>query len=53
MNKQWLNFLQEVKNEKASVCYSKQAQHVLNKLQELFDNFKYFILKSFDTVLTF
>jgi len=43
-------FLQDVKEEKIRIFYTKRAQHVLKKLQELSDNYKYFI-SHFDNVI--
>jgi len=45
-------FLQDVKNEKTRVYYIKRAQHVLKKLNEPLDNYKYFI-NHFDDVINF
>ena len=36
-------FLQDVKEEKTRIFYTKRAHHVLKKLQEPSDNYKYFI----------
>ena len=45
-------FLQDVKNEKTRVYYIKRIQHVLKKLNEPLDNYKYFITH-FDNVINF
>ena len=45
-------FLQDVKNEKTRIFYIKRAQHVLKKLNEPLDNYKYFI-NNFDDVINF
>ena len=45
-------FLQDVKEEKTRIFYTKRAQHVLKKLEEPSDNYKYFI-SHFDNVINF
>ena len=45
-------FLQDVKNEKTRVYSIKRAQHVLKKLNEPLDNYKFFI-NNFDDVINF
>ena len=45
-------FLQDVKNEKTRIFYIKRAQHVLKKLNEPLDNYKYFI-NNFNDVINF
>ena len=45
-------FLQDVKEEKTRIYYIKRAQHVLKKLGEALDNYKYFV-SHFDNVINF
>ena len=45
-------FLQDVKKEKTRIFYIKRAQHVLKKLNEPLDNYKYFV-SHFDDVINF
>ena len=45
-------FLEDVNEEKTRIFYTKRAQHVLKKLEEPSDNYKYFI-SHFDNVINF
>ena len=38
-------FLQDVKEEKTRIFYTKRAPHVLKKLDEALDNYKHFVSK--------
>ena len=35
-------FLQDVKEEITRICYTNRAQHVLKKIGEALDNYKYY-----------
>ena len=45
-------FLQDVMEEKTRIYYIKRAQHVLKKLGEALDKYKYFV-SHFDNVINF